>query len=166
MNATRPTRLTDEMRLAAALETAMDVQRECSDFRGEDTNELAEQIASQARYAHMDGYELAKRLDDHCGWDVDTMMVEALDNWSSNARIELEKAQKAWAAETNPQPPLPIGARVKLKGLLDTGEITGIYEHGTAQYLVKIDGDPAAETSKSRRIVNYEDAEPIASTPA
>src|SRR4051812_36436544 len=97
------------MRLADALETAKDLKRDCYDFRDEDDNELAEQIAAEARYEHMDGYQLAKRLDNNCGWLPDTMMVEALDNWSSNARRELEKAQKAWREATNPQPALKVG---------------------------------------------------------
>lgn len=156
----RPTRLTDEMRLAAALETAKDLQRDCHDFRGEDINELAKQIASEAHHEHMDGYELAKRLDDHCYWQPDTMMVEALDNWSSNARRELDRAQKAWREATNPQPAFKVGDRVKLKDG-STGEVTDAdYKYGIAQYLVKIDGDPLAETSERRRIVNYEDAAP------
>lgn len=160
MTTPRPTRLTDEMRLAAALETAKDVQRDCYDFRQDDVGEIAQNIASVARHAHMDGYELARALDDRCGWSPDSSVVEALDNWSSNARIELEKAQKAWREATNPQPDFKVGDRVKLKDGA-TGEVTDAnYKYGVAQYLVKIDGDPAAETNQARRIVNYEDASP------
>jgi len=154
----RPTRLTDDMRFAAALETAKDVKRDCFDFRDEDVDDMAKQIAAEARYEHMDGYELAKNLDNHCGWMPDTMVVEALDNWSTNARRELEKAQKAWRDATNPQPALKVGDRVRLKSG-ETGEITDAnYQYGVAQYLVKIDGDPNAEKTQARRIVNYEDA--------
>lgn len=160
MSLQRPTRLTDEMRLAAALETAKEVKRDCFDLREEDTNELAVQIASQARHAHMDGYELAKQLDSRCGWSPDTVMVEALDNWSSNARRELEKAQKAWRDETNPQPAFNVGDRVKTnRG--KTGVVTDTnYQYGIAQYLMKEDGDEMADGPSQRRtVINYEDAQ-------
>lgn len=157
--AARPTRLTDEMRMAAAMETAKDVRRDCFDFRDETIEALAQDIAAEARYEHMDGYELAKQLDRHRGWSPDAAVVEALDNWSINARHELDRAQKAWREATNPQPAFKAGDRVLLKDG-KTGEITDAdYKHGIAQYLVKVDGDEAAEgTSQRRRIVNYEDA--------
>ncbi|MOA62056.1 hypothetical protein D3C78_1873540 [compost metagenome] len=41
---------------------------------------------------------------------------------------------KAWAEEHSPQPPLPIGARIK------QGVITGIYDYEPATYRVKEDG--------------------------
>lgn len=104
----RPISLTKEMKLAAALKLAADVRRDCPAFRDEDITELAEQIAREARGPYMDGYELAKALDDHCGWQPDSTMVETLDMWSRHAGDELRAAQKAWRNETNPQPAFKV----------------------------------------------------------
>jgi hypothetical protein len=105
---------------------------------------------------HMDGYELAKALDDYAHWDCNFEMVEILDGFSSAVSSQIDRAEKDWANLTSPQPPHPIGTRVKLfRGEL--GTIDGIYEYGAAKYLVKIDGS----TGNGRRIINFEDAVPV-----
>lgn len=125
-----------------------------------DGDQRDDSIAGLVKHArqHMDGYEIAKALDLYAHWDCNLEMAEALDDFSSEVRDAIDAAEKEWAARTNVQPPLPIGSRVQLRRG-ETGKITGIYEHGAAKYLVKIDGDPQADTSaQSRRIINFEDA--------
>lgn len=115
-------------------------------------------IAEHAK-PYDDGYELAQRLDDYAGWDCDFMMSEMLNGFSWACSEAIAEAQKKWASETNQQPHLPIGTRVSF-GDGERGEITGIYEHGAAQYLVKVDGDKDADgPHESRRIVNFEGVE-------
>ena len=161
----RPIMLTDTMRMAAALKVAAHVKRDRHDFRQESLDSLARDIARVGRYDHLDGYEMAKRLDQECGWSPDSMMVEALDTWSVEARAEIRNAQKDWRDETNPQPSFALGDRVRIRGD-HTGEVTEVeYEHGVAQCLVKVDGDLQADTHQSRRIVNWEDVEALASAP-
>jgi len=127
----------------------------------EDTREDSlEDIAKYAR-PHMDGYEIAKALDDYASWCIDFQICETLDGFSHEVRSQLDMAERAWVAATNPQPPLAMGSRVQLsRG--ETGVITGIYEYGAAKYLVKVDGDPRGEApQESRRIINFEDAVPV-----
>lgn len=101
---------------------------------------------------HVDGYELAKALDDWAHWDCNFEMAEILDGYSRACSHHVERAEKDWAKITAPQPPLSIGARVRLQRS-EAGTIDGIYEHGAAKYTVKIDGIHDG----SRRIVNFED---------
>jgi len=161
----RPVMLTDTMRMAAALKVAAHVKRDCHDMREESLGSLARDIAKVGRYDHFDGYEMAKRLDQECGWSPDSMMVDALDAWSSEAGAEIQNAQRAWRDETNPQPSFALGDRVRIRDG-DTGEVTEVdYKYGVAQCLVKVDGDPQADTSQARRIVEWEDVEVLASAP-
>lgn len=112
--------------------------------------------------SHEDGYQLAKNLDDYAHWDCDFQMCEILDGFACAVSSHITKAEKDWVALTAPQPPFPIGTRIRV-GRSEPGEITGIYEYGAAKYLVKIDGDPrGAGPHGSRRVVNFEDAKPEA----
>lgn len=116
-----------------------------------EVSELADAIAKHGG-RHMDGYQLAKRLDDH-GWDCDLPMAEALDGWWSSINREIDKAQKAWAERNDIQPPLPVGTRVTTN-CGEKGTIDAIYTYGAAQYCVAIDGETR---SGARLIVNFED---------
>lgn len=102
--------------------------------------------------SHMDGYELAKALESSCWWSISVMDVETLDCMDDTVREIHRAACKVWAQEHNIQPPLPIGA------ITTKGEITGIYEHDAACYLIREPG----ETNDSRKlIVRFEDARAI-----
>src|ERR1017187_4648594 len=82
----RPKRLTPEMALAAAKATAADLLRD-----GQiEVDQIEVSVVNLAKHGrlHMDGYELAKALDNHCGWDIDAQMVETLDGFSWHAREE------------------------------------------------------------------------------
>lgn len=98
---------------------------------------------------NMDGYELAKRLESHAGWDITVFDVDALDCIDSVVHDILRMAGLQWEKECDIQPPLPVGT------MTTRGEITGIYEHEAACYLIRENG----ETDESRRlIVRFEDA--------
>lgn len=148
----RPTRLTPEMALRAATNIAKDLLRDglidCT------VEEAAADIAKHA-HLHMGGYELAKTLDDYAYWDCDLQTAEVLDNWSHVADAEIKEAQKQWAAESNIQPPFPVGTRVIARwgGKDHPGTIDEISPYDVARYCVKRDG----ETSTSRMLVNFED---------
>lgn len=129
-----------------------------------DASDRDESISDLTKHGrqHMDGYEIAKALDDYAHWGVDFQMAEILDGFGHTCSELIRKAEKEWAARTTPQPPLPMGTRVRLsRG--EIGTIDGVYEHGAAKYLVKVDGDVEAEPPhNSRRIINFEDARPEA----
>lgn len=156
-NSPRPSELTQGMRLAAAklvvaklvngglisLPESTDAERDLADLRlGPWT----------------DGYTIAKKLDDCCGWDCNLPMAEILDGFSSELCAQLLTAQKEWASRENIQPPIPLGQHVRLRSG-ETGVLDEVYKYGPAQYCVRIDGDEkAAPPTNSRRIINFEDA--------
>lgn len=109
-------------------------------------NEMAAEIA-EAFDRHDDGYELAKKLDNDYGWDITAMDVDALDQMDSEVRELHRQACIAWAKEHDIQPPHPIGT------MTTQGEITGVYEHDAAMYLVRRPG----EQSSRRELVRFED---------
>ena len=97
----------------------------------------------------IDGYELAKLLDDYEGWAITVDDVNELDCISSVVWQAEEDARKEWAAKWNIQPPLPIGTKLK------QGEVVGVSEHRAACYNVKEVGC----TREGRYlIVKFEDA--------
>lgn len=111
----------------------------------------AAEIANVYRL-HMDGYQLAKGLESVHLWDITVVEVDALDSMDSTVREIHRKVCMGWARENDIQPPLTIGT------MTTRGEITGIYEHDAACYLVR----EHEETSVSRRlIVRFEDAKPL-----
>ena len=158
----RPTRLTDAMKQAVAEELVADLIKD---------NELEEgqregAVADIVRHAHsnMDGYELAKTLDDRCCWSCDLSMAEALDGYSSVARKHLDAAQRAWFEAEMPTPPAEPGQRIEFTwgGQDYTGTVGEVFAHGVAQFAVKIDGDADADAASQRRaIVNWENCRPI-----
>lgn len=114
----------------------------------EKINRDAETIAQHYR-RHMDGFELAKELDKYVSWDTTRDDMEALDEVDYLVDRAEDLAVKVWAEEFKPEPPLPIGTRVK------QGVITRIYEHAPAMYCVKEDGC----TNETRSLlIKFEDA--------
>lgn len=158
----RPTRLTEAMKLAAATDLVTDMIKSHDLDEGQRDGAIRD-IAKHAAQ-NMDGYELAKTLDDRCYWSCDLVMAEALDGYSSAARKQLDAAQKAWFEAEQPTPPVEPGQRVEFKwgGKRHTGIVGAVYPHGVAQFTVKVDGDEAGDgASQSRAIVNWEDCQPI-----
>ena len=157
MSEPRP-KLTPEIRLIAARRLVADLLKGGCLGPHDDLEGCAADIAAEGGF-WTDGYSLAKSLDDHHGWSPTAEMVDILDSFYGYTHHALEAAEKEWLARNPVEPPLPVGARVKLKSG-ETGEITGIYEHGPAKFLVAIDGDKMTGINTSgRRIVNFEDAE-------
>lgn len=154
MSTARPKRLSDVQKRVVA-EKIADELISNSDFTGDDREGIIDDLVKYGE-SHSDGYEFAKALDDRCGWSVDSGIVDILDGWSSVYSSELNRVEAEWFAANPFEPPFAIGAKVSF-GRSETGVIDGIYEHGPAKYLVKVDGDPKAVTNNSRRILNFED---------
>ncbi|PWJ88403.1 hypothetical protein C8D77_111126 [Mesorhizobium loti] len=148
----RPTRLTPEMALRAGRVVAEQLSKD-GHIEPRQFNDAAADIARHGR-PHMDGYKLAKALDDDEGWDCDMQMVEALDDFSHAADKEIKAAQKAWAEANDIKPPFPVGTSVIARWGGDDypGTIDQVFGYGVAQYAVKADG----ETGTTRMIVDYE----------
>lgn len=121
--------------------------------------ERADSIENLAKVGerHMDGYQIAKHLDDWHHWDCNLEMAEDLDSFSSHLDDELRKAERAWFERTRPQPPFPVGTRIAF-GKRGIGVIDSIYDHSPGKYAIKVDGDAEADAPTCRRsIVNFED---------
>lgn len=100
--------------------------------------------------SHMDGYELAKALESDYCWDISVQDVDTLDCFDFEVSNAHRKACLEWAKANNIQPPYPIGT------MTTRGEITGIYEHAGATYLIR---EPNEKVDSSRRLlVKFEDA--------
>ena len=117
----------------------------------------AEDLARVCRHAHMDGYELAKELDNVCGWMPTAQDVEELDNFGCDVREAHRQACISWARDNNIKPPLPVGTMTTL------GEITGVYAYDGACYEIRLTGDT---DPPRRRIVRFEDAREAAAAVA
>lgn len=110
-----------------------------------------EEIADQYYYG-IDGYELAKRLDDHYYWDIDAAMVSELDSMDGIVRDLWQEKQREWVNEFNIQPTLENGTHIT-KGVID-----GVSTYHAACYNVKEYG---CEKQNRYLIVKFEDAIPV-----
>lgn len=153
----RPTKLTKEMMMQAAREVAARLAKSGA-MSGEDKESLAEDIVSVA-YPYIDGYELARKLEDWCGWHCDMQVAEVLDEFQFRAEQQHERAEKEWAERNNVQPPLPVGSRVKARWGRDefTGTITEICRNTAAKYVVLRDDGAGI----GHPVVNFEDVEAL-----
>lgn len=105
---------------------------------------------AEAWRAGMDGYEIAKKLENDFGWgDLCLQDAEDLDSIDSVVRDAEEEARKAWVAEWDIKPPLPIGTAIT------RGVIASVSEHMSATYLVKERG---CTVDGRHLVVKFEDA--------
>ena len=109
---------------------------------------LAEALSRIPGAEHMNGYALARALEDNFALiDPDVDAVEVLDSFSFEVDQLLNDQCAQWERDNNVQPPYPIGTQLK------QGLITGIHEHDAATYLV----DEGHGTTR-RLVLKYEDA--------
>ena len=140
----RPT-ITQEMKLAAAMQVAKNL-----------VDGDAEVIASAYSYP-MDGYQLARELDDRHYWSISASDVDELDAMDALVRQELERAEKEWAEREAITPKLAVGTAIK------RGVVAGVSEHSPARYRVKEHG---CQQNGRFLLIRFEDAEAEASTGA
>lgn len=97
----------------------------------------------------IDGYELARRLEDECGWTIRADLVSRLDYVDSVVRQKHRVACEQWVHDFSISPPCPIGATIK------EGVIKCVSLYYPASYEVQAHG----EVNPNRRvIVHFEDA--------
>lgn len=151
----RPTQVTDAMAREAALELAVELIKGGGFEKTDIPEELADDIMKASDWnRHMDGYELARELENKCYWSPDASMVEDLDSFSSRCDRRLEAAEKTWATENPMEPPFPVGTQVKHHW--GAGVIAAISKYRPFTYNVTIPDKPSAFA-----LVKFEDAEPI-----
>lgn len=164
MPAPRPKRLTPGMALLAGREIAAALAANGHiDGPDEDIERCASDIARSASRG-MDGYQIARALETHCGWVCNLEMAEELDGFHYAAQKFLDEAEAQWVIEENIEPPFPVNTAVRLD-TGETGEITEI-DKARAKYHIAIDGDPEASgPHRARRVVNFESVSLIALLP-
>jgi hypothetical protein len=131
----RPT-ITSEILIAAAISNGYD---------SDEAQDIADEYS-----IHMDGYELAKDLDENRSWNTSSETVDELDEVIFDAEDMLKALEYEWVARNNIQQPLSDGTRIK-EGIID-----GVYEYQAARYKVIKNGETAE--SNSRQIIKFEDA--------
>lgn len=156
----RPPRpvITQAILFAAALNIARSMEKNGL-IESDEMERFSSDLATYGYYWN-DGYTLAKTLDDRSYWEPVSEWIDELNKYGYEVRKLLKAEQVRWATENAVTPPYADGTRVKMRDG-ETGTIDRVDEHGPAAYLIKIDGDPRADTS--RRVVNFEDATPIES---
>lgn len=150
----RPHQLTDTLRMKIARELAQKLFDEDLINGEESIIPCANDISNNALIS-MDGYELARGLEERCGWIPTLEIAQILDNYGDVARNAIDDLQKDWVIRNNIQPPYSVGTRVVVKRGWDDrcGFIVEIFEHGPAKYIVRLDGQSATTGA----IVNFED---------
>lgn len=108
------------------------------------SNKQAEDLGRKAR-PNMDGYELAKLLENVCGWNPKAVDVEILDCFDNEIRNAHRDECWKWVGDNDIKPPFPIGTMTTL------GRILRVYEHEPASYVVESE-------SGIRLIITFEEA--------
>lgn len=105
----------------------------------------------------MDGYELAKALDDNHGWDITRDMIDTFDSFNYMYSAAQDQLERDWVNQYGIQAPLAVGQRVTLKHNQGggTGTITEVNYDGRARYLIQLDEE---KNPNSKAVVRYEDA--------
>ena len=118
---------------------------------GQPAEESAADIAKHWRPG-MDGYELAKDLENYEGWSINAQDVEELDSIDFAISRAKTLARREWAKAWNIQPPHPVGAKVKTSR--GNGVIAGVCEHEGATYLIKED---SCKQEGRHMLIKFED---------
>lgn len=100
-----------------------------------------------------DGYHLARILDDDCGYEIDSMLIDDLDSLQYEVSRLIKEARREWIEKNNIVPELEIGTVLNNihKG---PGTIVGICEYSPGYYLVQRECDG----NNSKLLVTFEDA--------
>ena len=154
----RPVILTYEQKLEPARIVARRLI-EHGVFQPNELNDITKDIAKWAE-RHMDGYEIANRLERYAGWECDLDIAEILDHYPREEYEALIKIKKQWVLE-NPQDGLLLNTRVMTsKG---TGTIISVHQE-MYEYTVKLDTELEefrGLIGMSGIVVAYEDVTPL-----
>ena len=133
----RPTTYTDKMNRAAAEEMA-DQLIDRHNFHAS-RERIANDLLKSINY-WLDGYHLAKDLENYCHWNIDEEVVMTLSEMYGLRLSEKERCEKEWVAQTNPQPAFSVGDEVSFESAregIQTGPIHSIYEE-FARYVIDV----------------------------
>lgn len=103
------------------------------------------------------GYEIAKKLENECGWSIDVEMVDFLDCLASVERDIKDKNIDEWVKCTKPVLKYPIGTKLNIVSVFtrsykvgDIVYVNAIYDK-SAQYGISLTND-----SKTNTMIDFE----------
>lgn len=116
-----------------------------------------------------DGYHLAKRLEDECGWfRVDFNTAEMLDSAGGMLLSKVMEATKVWVERNAIKPKRKVGDLVEIvqRGIKYSGEIVRVDEE-QANYTVMVPecGHVREGLGTHGFVIRYEDIHELADTP-
>lgn len=159
----RPTQHDDAVVDAAVTTFIEFVRRQLHGFEDLDTEDA--ETRRQVRDAitmHLDGYEIARELED-VGWEVDAEFVDMVDVWwVSDA---LRSATAAWVTEQGIRPSLKVGDRVLVtRGTIRSHPVEAVgaiirIDEAQAQYIVNV--PEHGQSEKSGWVLDYEVVEAL-----
>lgn len=108
---------------------------------------------------YRDGFEIAKKLDSHHGWNTTREDVDAFDEIIYLVDLKLREEEKKWVEDNNIGQPLPSGTRVRCVSRDKTGVIEGTFSHSPGSY--KIIPDVIEINPTTRWICQFERVEVV-----
>ncbi|UCX03542.1 hypothetical protein [Shewanella glacialimarina] len=117
------------------------------------SNVTTEEIAA-CLYEDMDGFAIAKLLENVWECRLDFKDTEVLNQMSLYASYALREAEKQWVIDFDIKPPHPVGTMTTI------GVIDGICQYSPACYLIKPYCQNDEIFENQRWLVKFEDAVP------
>lgn len=119
-----------------AAKLAKEVNEWADDEENENTEKHMIEVLEDCFY-DLDGYKMAKRLEDDYGYDCDAGLVNILDNADNLVRHHLSEATKKWVTENSIKPKFEVGQPVIVKHKdKDVAGTVGKIMDATAEYVV------------------------------
>jgi hypothetical protein len=123
-----------------------------------DLDDLADTLKSNWDW---NGYNLAKHLDNYCGWGADADLVEILSSAEGYGSIIVGQLTEEWVQKYGIRPAYSVGDRVACDISLrpKTGVIVKVYAN-LAKYVIQEDGKTYAQ-KESGWLIPYENVRPV-----
>lgn len=132
----RPRTVTEIMRKQAAEAVAKQLARFIPEL-GDHNETVSDILAVTDADCTMDGYQIARALEQHKHWDCDMAIAEIVDRYSTLCGDLLRAAEEQWGKENPMEPPYPVGVWVSTP--YGIGRISEVYPRAPNSYLVLID---------------------------
>ena len=127
-------------------------------MESEYTEDYVEQMIEAMKHSrHLGGYELARYLDEACGWEIDASVVSILDETYWEVQNAVTELVKKWVKGEDIKPLFKVGDIRKYKdrsGKYD-GEILRV-EEDVAEYLICVAALGQKKISMSGFVVAFE----------
>lgn len=148
----RPTKITEKQREQMYVNIAQEI---VDNGWGDDVEEIVSDLKKISFYDN--GYEIAKKLENECGWSIEVEMIDFLDSLGWSERQIKEKNIEGWVKCTKPILKYPIGTKLNIVSAFtrsykvsDIVYVNAIYGK-SAQYGISLTND-----SKTNTMIDFE----------